>query len=96
MTEPSVSLPGHHNSFTVGLALLHHAQSNTVLAAGQDCKVRCWDARDGRLMSGDMWPLAPGASRKCSVRGLVEMEHGLVGVGEGQNWDFFGSNTIYG
>jgi hypothetical protein len=47
-------------------------------------------------MSGDMWPLAPGASRKCSVRGLVEMEHGLVGVGEGQNWDFFGSNTIYG
>ncbi|KAL7417948.1 hypothetical protein BDY24DRAFT_4113 [Mrakia frigida] len=87
-TPPTFSLPSHVNSYTTGLALLYHASSETVLAAGQDRKVRVWDARNGRLLEED-WGRKSGAGGwGGTVKGLVDLEEGRgVGSVDGERWE---------
>lgn len=45
------------------------------------------------MLSNKLWPESIEELGKdgSSIRGLVELESGLVGVGAGNRWEFFGS-----
>lgn len=88
VTPPALSLPGHVNSYSTGLALLYHARSNTVLASGQDRVVRVWDCQTGRLLD-ETWGRKTGTRWSGTVKGLVDLEGmgGGVGSVDGERWD---------
>lgn len=96
MTAPLASLPGHNNSYTTGLALLHLPRSRTILAAGQDEVVRAWSALDGSPISelsspGGLWA---GRAFAGGVKGMVSLEGATdrVGLVAGHRWEIFRSN----
>ena len=88
MTPPAFSLSGHVNSYTTGLALLYHASSNAVLAAGQDRCVRVWDCQTGRSLDED-WGKKVGSGWSGPVKGLVDLDGmgGGVGSVDGDRWE---------
>lgn len=96
-TLPTLSLPSHVNSYTTGLALLYHASSETVLAAGQDRKVRVWEARTGRLVEEEWGRKTTKSAAEAggsgsggwggTVKGLVDLGAGAVGSVDGERWE---------
>ncbi|CED83225.1 WD40/YVTN repeat-like-containing domain [Phaffia rhodozyma] len=92
-TSPLISLPSHQNTYSTGLPLLYHASSRTILASGQDRRIRAWDARTGAIMCDreDQRGILSESPRDKEVRGLVELHGGReIGLVDGDRWQVFG------